>query len=47
MKQWNHVAIMLWAFSACVGYLICGDIKGAVGGLAVGIGISLIAEWFL
>lgn len=44
MKKWNHVAIMLWAFCSCVGYLI-GGVNGAVAGLAVGIGISLIAEW--
>ncbi len=45
MKKWNHVALMMWAFLGLVGYLI-GDVTGAVCGVTIGIGISLIAEFF-
>lgn len=44
MKQWNHVPILFWAFCAALGYLIGGDLKGAIVGLAIALGISLIAE---
>lgn len=46
MNRWNKAAIIMWVFAACIGYLIGGDIKGAVFGLSVGLGISLIAERF-
>lgn len=41
MNRMNPRAIGLWIFGACIGYLI-GDTTGAVAGLAVAVGITLI-----
>ena len=37
----NPMAIVFWAFWACVGYLIAGRI-GAVWGLTFALGLSLV-----
>ena len=41
----NPNALLLWAITAIVGYLITDTIKGAVVGLLVGLLISFIAEF--
>jgi hypothetical protein len=39
----NPTAVVFWAFLALVGYLI-GDSHGALIGLAIGMGLSLLAS---
>ena len=43
MNNINPVALVLWTFCTLIGYLI-GDQRGAVAGLSLGLGLSLINE---
>lgn len=40
----NPIVLTIWVFGACVGYLIGGDLTGAIAGLTVGLGITLFAS---
>lgn len=40
----NPKAVVFWIFTTSVGYLLNPTIIGAVAGLAVGLGISMIAS---
>lgn len=39
--NFNPNAIAFWGFSALVGYLIAESVRGALIGLAIGLGVSL------
>ena len=42
--QLNSTAVALWVFLAIIGYLFAGT-TGALVGLAVGLGLSLLADF--
>ena len=44
MNKMNPMAIALWIFLSCIGYLI-GDVRGAVWGALLGIGFSLLVDF--
>lgn len=39
----NPTAVVFWGLLACIGYLVSGGV-GAVVGLAIGLGISFLAD---
>lgn len=43
MQKWNYNAIVFWGFGAGIGYLWTGTVRGAVTGLVVCLGLSLLA----
>ena len=45
--KFNPNAVALWMFCAGVGYLIDPTVTAVVGGLVVGLGMSLIAAFFI
>jgi len=42
----NPSAVVMWAFCACVGYLVSGGLFGAVAGLTVGLALTLVADFY-
>lgn len=43
--QLNPLAITVWLFGACIGFLVSQTLVGAVTGLAICLGISLLISF--
>ena len=42
----NPSAVALWGLTTCIGWLIAPTLTGAVAGLTVGLGISVLSDLF-